>query len=87
MSKEESKSIIKIYKDIFGRIDSSWKPLLYPIEFDIEEMTPAEVKHARLYNTIFWCIFGALALSTVIFSFPNAWGMITGPIQRALAQR
>ena len=38
MSKEESKSIIKLYKDIFGRIDSDWKSLLYPIAVDIEEM-------------------------------------------------
>ena len=53
MSKKESKSIIKLYKDIFGRIDSDWKSLLYPIEVDIEEMTPAEVRHARLYNTVF----------------------------------
>ena len=80
MSKKESEGIIKLYIDIFGRIDSDWKSLLSPIVVDIEEMTPAEVKHARLYNTIFWCIFGSLALSTVIFSFPNAWGMITGPI-------
>ena len=80
MSKKESKGIIKLYIDIFGRIDSDWKSMLSPIVVDIEEMTPAEVKHARLYNTIFWCIFGSLALSTVIFSFPNAWGMITGPI-------
>jgi len=80
MSKKESKGIIKLYIDIFGRIDSDWKSMLSPIVVDIKEMTPAEVKHARLYNTIFWCIFGSLALSTVIFSFPNAWGMITGPI-------
>lgn len=44
MSKEESKSIIKLYKDIFGRISSDWKSLLYPFMVDIEEMTPAEVK-------------------------------------------
>ena len=43
MSKKES----KLYKDIFSRIDSDWKSLLYPIVVDIEEMTPAEVKHAR----------------------------------------
>ena len=54
MSKGESKSIIKLYKDIFGRIDSDWKSMLSPIVVDIEEMTPAEVKHAWLYNTIFW---------------------------------
>lgn len=80
MSKKESKSIIKLYKDIFGRIDSDWKSLLYPIVVDIEEMTPAEVRHARQYNTVFWCIFGALALLAVVFSFPSIWKMITGPV-------
>ena len=80
MSKKESKGIFKLYKDIFGRIDSDWKSMLYPIVVNIEEMTPEEVKHARMYNTVFWCIFGGLALSTVVFCFPNVWKMITGPI-------
>lgn len=53
MSKEDSKSIIRLYKDIFSRIDSDWKSMLYPIVVDIEEMTPTEVKHARMYNTVF----------------------------------
>ena len=80
MSKGESKSIIKLYKGIFGRINSGWKSLLYPIEVDIEEMTPAEVKHARQYNTVFWCIFGTLALLAVVFSFPSIGKMIIGPV-------
>ena len=80
MSKKESEGIIKLYIDIFGRIDSDWKSMLSPIVVDIEELAPAEVTHARLYNTIFWCIFGVLALSTVVFCFPNVWKMIIGPI-------
>ena len=80
MSKEESKSIIKLYKGIFGRINSGWKSLLYPIAVDIEEMAPTEVRHARLYNTVFWCIFGTLALLAVVFSFPSIGKMIIGPV-------